>query len=154
MPRQLSADDRFAIIDTIQRYGRAVDAQQFELFDSTFTADADLDYTSAGGPRGGRDALGAWLAKSRSAIATWQHHLSPPMIEPQGDRVRARTDVYTPNLLRGEGGASVLLHTGGRYHDELIETPDGWRIAKRRYENVWAHGPGVGTAIPDPLRSA
>jgi len=153
VPVHISPDDRFAIIETIQRYVRAVDGQQFQLFDHTFTADAELDYTSAGGPRGGRDALRAWLANSRSSLLMWQHHLSPPMIELDGKCVRTHTDVYTPTMLRGEDGASVLLHTGGRYHDELIHTPEGWRIVKRRYESVWAHGPGVGSLIPDPLIS-
>jgi hypothetical protein len=151
MTQPLSADDRFAIVDVIQRYGRAVDLGEFALFDATFTADAVLDYRSAGGPCGSRDEIRAWLAQSRAGLLGWQHHLSPPHIERRGERVHASTDVYTPNLLRGERGETQLLHTGGRYHDELIATPEGWRIAKRRYENVWVHGAGVGAAIPDPL---
>ncbi len=147
----LSADDRFAITDVIQRYGRAVDLGEFALFDATFTADAELDYRAAGGPCGGRAEIRAWLMQSRAGILGWQHHLSPPRVERRDGRVHASTDVYTPNLLRGEHGETLLLHTGGRYHDELVATPEGWRIQRRRYENVWAHGPGVGGAIPDPF---
>ena len=40
---------------TIQRYALAVDSGRFELFDETFTADAELDYRSAGGPNEGRE---------------------------------------------------------------------------------------------------
>jgi hypothetical protein len=150
MSRQLTADERFAVIDTIQRYARAVDSGDFALFDETFTPDADLDYRSAGGPRGGRDEVRAWLAQSRSALLVWQHHLSPPMIEIDGETVRTRTDVYTPTLFRDATGKVHALDTGGRYHDELVTTPHGWRIAKRRYENVWADGAGAGSMIPDP----
>ena len=152
--RTLTADERFAITETLQRYARAVDSGDFALFDETFTNDADLDYRAAGGPRGSRDELREWLEKSRGALLVWQHHLSPPMIELDGETVRARTDVYTPNLFRDEKGRVSALDTGGRYHDELVATPRGWRIAKRRYESVWAHGPGVGGMIPDPLREA
>ena len=152
MPQPLRADDRFAVIEVIQRYARACDSGEFSLFDETFTADAELDYRSAGGPLGDRDAVREWLAKSRSGLLMWQHHLSPPALERRGAAVHARTDVYTPNLFRGAADRVGILHTGGRYHDELIATPEGWRIRKRRYENVWVHGAGAGEAIPDPLR--
>src|SRR5262245_49233551 len=96
---------------TIQRYGDAVDSLRFQLFDDTFTADAELDYRSAGGPCGSRDALRDWLATSRAGLLQWQHHLSPPMIELKGERARARTDVYTPNVYRDAQGHVRVLHT-------------------------------------------
>jgi len=153
MPAPLSAEDRFAVIDAIQAYAKAVDTGRWELFDQAFTRDADLDYTAAGGPRGGPDELHAWLASARAGLLAWQHHLSPPMLEVAGEAVRATTDVYTPNLFRDAAGEARLLHTGGRYHDELVRTPRGWRIARRRFETVWVHGPGAGDMIPDPSRA-
>ena len=138
------AGQLFAIQATIQRYGEAVDSLRFELFDDTFTVDADLDYSSVGGPRGNRDALRAWLAKSREGLLQWQHHLSPPMIELEGERAHARTDVYTPTVYRNAEGRVCVLHTGGRYHDELARTPQGWRIVRRVYESTWADGEGAG----------
>src|SRR5262245_18980378 len=109
--------DLFAIQATIQRYGEAVDSQRFELFDVTFSADAELDYRSAGGTCGNRDTLRDWLATSRAGLVQWQHHLSSPMIEIEGARARARTDVYTPTVYRDGQGVASVLHTGGRYHD-------------------------------------
>jgi hypothetical protein len=153
MPTSLSAEDRFAVVDAIQAYAQAVDTGRWELFDRAFTRDADLDYTSAGGPRGGPDELHTWLAKAREGLLGWQHHLSPPRIEAADGAVRAVTDVYTPNLFRDPSGETGLLHTGGRYHDELVRTPRGWRIARRRFETVWVHGPGAGDMIPDPTRT-
>jgi hypothetical protein len=144
--------DLLAIQATIQRYGEAVDSQRFDLFDDTFSADAELDYRSAGGPCSNRDTVRDWLAASRAHLLQWQHHLSPPMIELDGDRARSRTDVYTPTVFRDAQGQVRVLHTGGRYHDELLRTPDGWRIVRRRYENTWVDGAGAGTMIPDPSR--
>jgi hypothetical protein len=153
MPAPLSAEDRFAVVDAIQAYAQAVDTGRWELFDRAFTRDADLDYTAAGGPRGGPAELHAWLAKARAGLLAWQHHLSPPVIEVADGAVRATTDVYTPNLFRDAAGETRLLDTGGRYHDELVRTPRGWRIARRRFETVWVHGPGAGDMIPDPARA-
>ena len=152
MAPSLTPEDRFAILETLQRYVRAVDSGEFGLFDDAFTADAELDYRSAGGPCGSRDEVRAWLAKSRASVLSWQHHLSPPIFDAMGGAVRTHTDVYVPNLFRDERGAVQILHTGGRYHDELVATPGGWRIARRRFENTWAHGAGVGAMIPDPTR--
>jgi hypothetical protein len=145
-------EDLLAIQATIQRYGQAVDAMCFELFDETFSADAELDYRSAGGPCGSRDEIRDWLAASRAHLVQWQHHLSPPIIELEGARAKARTDVYTPTVYRDAAGRAHVLHTGGRYHDELARTPYGWRIVRRRYENTWVDGAGAGDMIPDPSR--
>jgi len=150
--RRLSAEDRFEIVAVLQRYVQAVDSGRFELFDEAFTPDAVLDYRSAGGPRGSREEIAAWLAKSRAGVVTWQHLLSPPIFDLEGDLVRTHTDAYVPNLVRDERGAVQLLQTGARYHDELVRTPQGWRIAQRRFENTWAFGAGVGALIPDPHR--
>jgi len=148
-PQEPSDDQR--ILETLQRYVRAVDDRRFELFDDTFSSEATLDYRSAGGPIGSREAIRDWLRSSREALLFWQHHLSPPMIERAGDSARTRTDVYTPNVfLDPEGGRSRVLHTGGRYHDELQRLPEGWRIVHRRFETTWADGAGVGTLIPEP----
>lgn len=142
--------DLLAIQATIQRYGQAVDSLRFELFDETFTVDAELDYRSAGGPSGSRDAIREWLASSRANLLQWQHHLSPSIIELEGERARARTDVYTPTVYRDADKRVRVLHTGGRYHDELARTSRGWRIVRRRYENTWVDGAGAGGMIPDP----
>src|SRR5262247_3326577 len=117
MAQVLTAEDRFGILEAIQRYVQAVDSGSFELFDDAFLPDADLDYRSAGGPRGSRDEVRDWLAKCRAGVVHWQHHLSPPVFDLTGEAVRTRTDVYVPNLVRGAGGAVEILHTGGRYHD-------------------------------------
>jgi hypothetical protein len=34
----------------------------------------------------------------------------------------------------------VTFTLGGTYHDELVRTPDGWRIANRRFVTSWKAG--------------
>jgi len=124
----------------IQKYGRAVDSQDFALFDEAFTAEAVLDYTHAGGPRGDRGTIAEWLRTSREGMVQWQHHLSPPMIELRGETASARTDVYAPCFYADADGAVTAFHTGGRYHDELVKKVDGWWICGRRFEATWSDG--------------
>ncbi|MEV5559052.1 nuclear transport factor 2 family protein [Nonomuraea wenchangensis] len=42
--------DRLEIADLLARYTRAVDSGRWERLDEVFTADAVIDYSSAGGP--------------------------------------------------------------------------------------------------------
>lgn len=74
MPRALTADDRFAVLEVIQRYARACDSREFALFDETFTADAELDYRSSGGlrRRGRQWAVPRYFrAVLRRRLAAW-----------------------------------------------------------------------------------
>ena len=153
MPEIPRLDDHFAVQATIQRYAFAVDSGRFELFDETFTADSELDYRSAGGPCGSRDEVRRWLEQSRAGLLRWQHHLSPPLIDLNGAAARGRTDVYTANVFRDPSGQVHVLHSGGCYHDELVDTLDGWRIRRRRFESTWADGAGIDVLLPEPTRS-
>jgi hypothetical protein len=43
-----------------------------------------------------------------------------------------------------KGGDGKVLTEGGRYHDRIVRTPDGWRLAARREEPIWnAWPPGL-----------
>jgi hypothetical protein len=93
----------------------------------------------------GRYSLAAVVPAGREpTLLVWQHHLSPPIFDATGDGIHTHTDVYVPKLFRGEAGEVCILHTGGRYHDELVATSRGWRIARRRFENTWAMARGSG----------
>ena len=44
--------DRLAIEDLLTRYATAVDQRDWDLYRSVFAADAEVDYTPAGGTAG------------------------------------------------------------------------------------------------------
>jgi len=140
--------EHLAIALPIQKYGLAVDSQNFALFDEAFTSEAILDYESAGGPRGDRGVIAKWLRTSREGMVQWQHHLSPPMIEHRGSTASARTDVYAPCFYSDSSGSVTAFHTGGRYHDELVKQDDGWWICQRRFEATWSDGASAGAGFP------
>jgi 3-phenylpropionate/cinnamic acid dioxygenase small subunit len=55
--------DRIEIDDLLTRYATAIDTKDWQLFETCFTADAFIDYTDAGGVKGGRQEVKEWLAK-------------------------------------------------------------------------------------------
>jgi hypothetical protein len=129
--------DRRAIEDTLIRYANALDTHRPERIAEVFSADAQLDYTAAGGIVGGWPELRAWLVSAMSSFTGWQHLLSNMAVELQGDEARARTECYNP-LLRADGS---VLHVGCAYIDRLRRLPQGWRITERRLEVVWMDPP-------------
>ena len=64
--------DRLAIEDLLTRYATAVDRQDWDLYRSVFTADAEVDYTSAGGIAGTVDEVVAFLDAALSGFEMTQ----------------------------------------------------------------------------------
>ena len=55
--------DRIEINDLLIRYTRAIDQKDWELLDTVFTPDAEVDYVSSGGIKGTYPEIRAWLEK-------------------------------------------------------------------------------------------
>ena len=131
---------RAEISDVLDDYAYAIDTRDFDLVASVFTADAVLDYTSAGGPSGQRDDVVGWLADSLPAVTLTQHVVTNRRIRVDGDAATVRSELLNPLLFDGETGTSMLL-LGGRYDDTLRRTPEGWRITHRVHATSWTAGP-------------
>ena len=137
-PRELA--DRREIDDLLIRYTAAIDGKDWALLDTCFTPDAHVDYTSSNGIAGKYPEVRAWLAKALAIFPTTIHAISNSRIELDGDRARGRTLVNNPMLLpKGDGGRFVFT-VYAYYNDELVRTPQGWRIAKRIEEQVLITG--------------
>jgi hypothetical protein len=129
------ARDRLEIDEVLTRYATAIDTQQYDLLDGVFTPDADCDYEVVGGFRGDRAAFKAWLAEVMGFFEFHMHYVTNRSVTLDGDTATAVSYLYNPCVLKG--GDGEVLTEGGRYHDRLVRTPDGWRIATRREEPVW-----------------
>lgn len=127
--------DELAITALLHRYARAVDTKDWELYRSVFTADAQIDYSSAGAIAGKRDEVAEWLSQGFSAIPWSMHYITNiEILERDGDTARVRAMFYNPMQLPGMAETSSC---GGYYHHELVRTADGWRSRSLREENVW-----------------
>jgi 3-phenylpropionate/cinnamic acid dioxygenase small subunit len=139
--------DRIEIDDLLIRYARAIDSRDWALLDTCFTPDAWVDYTSSGGVKGKYPEVRAWLEKALAPFAAMMHFLGNTTLELAGDRAHARTYVINPMGFPKPDGSLHVFTVGAHYVDELVRSPDGWRIAKRVEEQVLLEG-----TLPEALR--
>lgn len=139
--------DRIEIQDLLTRYTVAIDSKDWKLLDTCFTPDAELDYTSTGGIRGSYPEVRAWLEKALAAFPMTVHYISNSSVELDGDEARARTYVINPMGFPREDGSLHIFTVGGYYVDELVRTPEGWRIRRRREDQAFLDG-----SLPDALQ--
>ena len=140
--------DRAAIQDLLIRYAAAIDSEDWELLDSVFVPDAEIDYTTSGGIKGRYPEVRAWLAKVLPNFRVKQHLLTNTTLELKGDSATSRTYFYNPMGAPGPDGGVQLFFVGGFYNDELVRTPEGWRIARRFEEQAWLQSQAPPSAQP------
>ena len=77
-----------------------------------------------------------------AALATLdasQHLISNHQVAVDGDTARCRCQLSAQHVRRGlEGGETFIV--GGRYDDDLVRTPAGWRIRHRTLTIEWREG--------------
>ena len=129
--------DRLEIVDLTHRYCWALDSKTWDLLDDVFLPDATAELRSA--PLIGRDAIRDRIRTAIERLDATQHTVSNHLITVDGDRASSRTYLHSQHVRAGaEGGELYVI--AGRYEDELVRTPDGWRIAFRRLVTVWSEG--------------
>jgi ketosteroid isomerase-like protein len=121
-------DDRAAVVDTVNRYATALDARDWALLDEVFTPDAVGDY--GGGELKGREALRGMVRRMLGGSGPSQHLLANHRVELDGDAARCVCQVraFSAGTGPSAGRSYELL---GEYRDQLVRTPEGWRIARR-----------------------
>lgn len=132
--------DRIEINDLLIRYTTAIDQKDYGLLDSCFTPDAHLDYTSAGGVAGDYPKVRAWLEKALAPFPMTVHYVTNSVVELEGDTARARTAVLNPMGFRESDGSLHTFTVGAYYNDQLLRTPEGWRIRERVEESKYMDG--------------
>lgn len=123
--------DRLAIDDILTRYALAVDRRDWLAYRTCFSTDAVIDYTSAGGIRGGLEEVVAWLAQVMPIFSMTQHLVTNRTIEIDGDEARAHSYFFNPLAVTDAEGKQTLYFDGGTYSDRLRRQTDGWRIYER-----------------------
>lgn len=132
--------DRLAIEDLLTTYARAVDTKDWDLYESVFSDDAVIDYTSSGGIRGSRSEVRAWVSKALELFTMTQHIVTNHHIVVDRDTATSHTDFFNPmGRPDGEGGLA-LLFVGGAYKDRLRRHQGRWWITDRYEEMLWFTG--------------
>ena len=135
-------DDRFEIIDALNRYAAGQDLHDAELLASAFSPDAELDF--ARGIPGvelprikGRDSIVAAIQTALADIDT-RHTVTNTRIEIQKDTASLYVLVDARQRLRSGSGGSLLLKNF--YWITLRRQGSRWAITKLRVENAWHSG--------------
>ncbi len=139
--------DRIQIHDLLVRYTVAIDTKDWKLLDGCFLPDAHVDYTATGGIKGPYREVRAWLEKALSAFPMTVHFISNSTVTLEGDQARARTYVLNPMGFPKPDGNLHIFTVGGYYVDQLVRTPDGWRIAERVEQQAFLEG-----TLPEALK--
>jgi 3-phenylpropionate/cinnamic acid dioxygenase small subunit len=145
-----AADDVVEITQLLYRYARAIDAKDWKALEQIFTPDARIHYAVERGAELRFPELGPWLARAMTIFKATQHVITNPLVELAGDRACCTSYLTGTHVqVRRDTGAEVLTTEGSTYSDELVRTPEGWRISARRLERTWVDGRYLG---PDEAR--
>lgn len=129
--------DRAEILAGLAAYCRLADLNRPDEQTAVFAADCRVSY-GAGRWIEGRAALTAALRRSLAAYTATSHLIGGTEVAfPAEDRADVQTVVHAWHR-RTDGQPDVVLY--GRYVDEWVRTPDGWRIRVREFRVAGATG--------------
>jgi SnoaL-like protein len=130
--------DELEIVALLNRYARAVDTKDWELYRSVFTDDAHIDY-STDVFTGSLDGAIEFFSRDFSALVSMSmHYITNVEATIDGDTAEVRAMFYNPTQIKGLPDLSMF---GGYYYHDLIRTPEGWRSRRLREEMVWTANP-------------
>ena len=129
--------DKQHILELQNRYSYSIDSGQYDNLDAMFTPDATYNFVT--GSTYNIEALKKTIQDALQPLTTSQHINANQWAEIEGDRATARcyftVHMHKEGLVDGEH-----FEMGGRYDDELLRTPDGWRFSKRTITILWSEG--------------
>lgn len=126
----LSADDHIAIEQTMARYAWAMADKDWAAWRATLTADATVDYTTAGGVAGTADEALEWLQGALGAFDVTASMFGDVLVESNDSDTATVRSLYRM-VMRMPGDEPVYLEASGWYRDQFVRTGDGWLIANR-----------------------
>ncbi|MFB7907000.1 nuclear transport factor 2 family protein [Kitasatospora sp. NPDC059146] len=137
--------DRTEILDALLRFGLGQDLHDRELFASSFTPDAELDFRPAAAAWGaepplmtGRDHIVTTVLGMFAGRVTTTHQVTNPRITVDGDRAGLTALVEAQHLLTAAPATHALLKN--RYDVELHRDGGRWLMHRVRIDNVWLTG--------------
>ena len=124
--------DRQDVAEVLVRYASGIDRRDWPLFRSCFTEGVHADYEGIAVWEG-VDEITAFMEAAHGEMGHTLHRITNVAVQVDGDRAAARSYV---DLVAMDAAGESGLTTAGFYDDELVRTPDGWRIATRRFVMV------------------
>ncbi|HEY3737587.1 MAG TPA: nuclear transport factor 2 family protein [Jatrophihabitans sp.] len=130
--------DRLEIQAALTRYATGVDTKNWELWQSVFTEDAEIDYSDTSPVLRGTPARIAAMLGASFAKSPWtMHYVSNIDIAFEGsDAAKVTAMFFNPCRLPGQDENSYF---GGYYHHDFVRTADGWKSVHLVEKMIWWH---------------
>lgn len=130
--RVQALEDQLAIQRVITDYSAFLDGRDYDGYVGLFTEDGVWanGNTRREGQGEIRDMLSGLFGEVEEGFVNTSsfHQISNFEIDVEGDTATAKSRFIF--VMRGEGGEPVN-ELSGQYHDKLVRTADGWKIAER-----------------------
>ncbi|MCD4533001.1 nuclear transport factor 2 family protein [Nocardioides sp. cx-169] len=146
MSSALSAGDRQAIADLVERYAVCFDARDTDGVIGCFTDDVHLDYLDGRKIADGIEEVRATMFQFADVplpgvdrILHSHHTMRVDRLQTDpaiGDQATSLTSCLA-HLLVQDGERTALLTRAVEYDDGHRRTAGGWRIARRRHRQIW-----------------
>ena len=122
------------IAEVLVRYATGIDRRDWDLFRSCFTSDCVAEYEGIGTWENA-DAITEFMVTAHAGMGQTMHRISNIAIDLQGGGDRAVARCSVDGILMAADGQTGF-NPIGFYDDELVQTPEGWRIAHRTFTMV------------------
>lgn len=124
------------VIDVTAAYCWAIDGHEWDRLDEVFTPDAEADL---GRPLSGLAAIKERIRGALEPLQASQHLIGTHQVRVDGDRATSRCYLHAQHVRQIDGEERQYI-VAGRYEDELVRTPAGWRITHRVLTKMWTAG--------------
>jgi ketosteroid isomerase-like protein len=132
--------DRAHINDLLARYSWALTDRDWDRWVQIFTDDAQVDYSTAGGPVGSpKDAAETFkgmMAMFDVSISAGGN-VAIEFVDADSAKVRS-IYIMTLRIPGADGAQPNYMQASGWYDDVIVRTANGWRIKKRFEQLVYA----------------
>jgi ketosteroid isomerase-like protein len=128
--------DEVAIQQTINRYTDGACRADWPQVMSTFTPDGVWEIPALGARLQDHAVIQRAMSEFVGQMAYFVQINSPAIITVDGDRATARSIIRECGKFRDRDEALEIL---GRYSDELVRTPEGWKFSRRVFEGFGQH---------------
>ena len=129
--------DKQHIRELQNRYSYAIDSGQYDNLDAMLTHDATYNFVT--GSTDNLEALKNTIRDALQPLSSSQHINGNQWAEIEGDRATAGC-YFTVHMFKEGLADGEHFEMGGRYDDELLRTPDGWRFTSRTITILWSDG--------------
>ena len=129
--------DKQYIRELQNRYSYAIDSGHYDNLDVMFTPDATYNFLT--GFTDNIEALKKTIQDALQPLTSSQHINGNQWAEIEGDRATAGC-YFTVHMFKEGVADGEHFEMGGRYDDELLRTPDGWRFTSRTISILWSDG--------------